>query len=187
MTSLSNDQRIEVKNTSKKVRNHRRLHRYVGIIVLAFIVVSATTGIILSWKKQLDVIQPATHNVETDIQAWLPASQLAAIANQALHEMPEVVAHGIDRMDFRPEKGIVKVIYTSGYWEVQLNATTGEVLSIERRLSDFFEQLHDGSIISEGVKLLAMNGLGFALLIMTLSGFWLWFGPRKIKKIKAGS
>lgn len=187
MTSFTHEQKEKVKNTSRKVRNHRRIHRYLGIVILVFMVISAGTGIILSWKKQIDVIQPPTHKVETNITEWMSASQLAEIADQQMSHLPDIVSAGIDRMDFRPEKGIVKVIYSKGYWEVQLNASTGEVLSIERRLSDFFEKLHDGSIISEGVKLITMNGLGVAILLMTLSGFWLWFGPRRIKKIKAKS
>jgi len=58
------------------------------------------------------------------------------------------------------------------------------VLSVARRHSDWIEQLHDGSIISDLFKLISMNFLGIGLLIMILSGLWLWYGPKKFRKMK---
>jgi hypothetical protein len=71
---------------------------------------------------------------------------------------------------------------------VQLDCTTGELLHIERRRSDFIENIHDGSILDyvietdgEQIKLVYTTIMGGALLLFTISGFWLWYGPKKFK------
>jgi len=55
------------------------------------------------------------------------------------------------------------------------------VLSIDKRYSDWIESLHDGSIISDGFKLVSMNFLGMGLLFLIFTGLWLWYGPRRIR------
>ena len=40
---------------------------------------------------------------------------------------------------------MVKFVFVEGYWGVQLDCTTGELLHLERRPADFIENLHDGS------------------------------------------
>ena len=50
-----------------------------------------------------------------------------------------------------------------------------------QRNADWIERVHDGSIVSEAFKLGSMNALGLGLLFMTLSGAWLYFGPRRIR------
>jgi uncharacterized iron-regulated membrane protein len=90
----------------------------------------------------------------------------------------------LDRIDVRPSKGILKFQYTPGYWEVQVDGKSGDILSVEKRYSDLIEKIHDGSIITDWFKLISMNILGIGLVLMILSGFWLWYGPHKIRKIK---
>ncbi len=121
------------------------------------------------------------------MENWLSSATIVSIANDTIFQIqPQIVSDGVDRLDYRPVKGIVKVLYNKGNWEVQLNATSGIVLSAGKRYSDLIEKIHDGSI-SDGVKLITMNGLGISLLFMSFSGFWLWFGPRRIKTIKSKS
>ena len=115
---------------------------------------------------------------------WKSVSELSELATMVVDSL-EIDAGTIDRMDFRPDKGMVKVLFNKGYWEVQLDCSNGEVLSIQKRYSDLFEKIHDGSIISDGFKLGAMNVFGLGLLVLITSGFLLWYGPRKIRKIKA--
>ena len=37
---------------------------------------------------------------------------------------------------------------------------------------------------SDGFKLISMNYLGIGLLVLLITGVWLWLGPKKIKKLK---
>src|SRR5690606_1333075 len=88
----------------------------------------------------------------------------------------------IDRLDVRPKKGLVKVLFQPDDWDVQLELSNGKVLSIAQRNADWIEKLHDGSIISEGFKLFSMNFLRFGLLILSLTGLLLWYGPKLVKQ-----
>ncbi len=79
---------------------------------------------------------------------------------------------------------MAKFIFKQHYWAVHIDGATGKLLQIEQRQSDFIEDLHDGSIvdhylnIEKGIfKLLYMTVTGLALLLFTITGFWLWYGP----------
>ena len=170
----------------KKLRNYRVYHRLIGVGLSILLFISAVTGTLLGWKKNVDLIQPPTQKgVSKDLSTWLPVADLSSIAEQALRErVSGQDNNGIDRMDVRPDKGIVKVLFDDGWWEVQLDGTSGEILSVARRHSDWIEALHDGSIISDWFKLGIMNVLGIGLLLMIVTGLWLWYGPKVIRNYK---
>ena len=148
--------------------------------------ISAITGLLLAWKKESAVLQPPTITGSSlNIETWKPVAELASIAGQALRSHhPEEEGNAIDRMDIRPSKGIVKVLFEKGWWEVQVDGTTGEILSIAKRNSDWIEAIHDGSIISDGFKLISMNVLGLGLLLLITTGFFLWYGPKRLRFLK---
>ena len=156
--------------------------------IAAFVLISSITGILLSLKKDVDLIQPPTKKgISKSLDTWKPLSELGTIATTAFHKAyPDQKNNTIDKMDVRPSKGTVKVLFEKGYWEVQVDGEAGTVLSIARRHSDWIEQLHDGSIISDWFKLLSMNFLGIGLLLLMGSGIWLWYGPKKVRNLKRG-
>jgi len=116
--------------------------------------------------------------------SWLSVEAMAERAQGALMHHTGRSELSIDRIDIRPDKGIVKVNFEQAYWEVQMDGHSGKVLSIAQRHSDWIEQVHDGSIISETFKLLSMHTLSFGLLALVMSGCWLWLGPKKIRRLK---
>lgn len=166
----------------------------MGLILSVFLLISAATGVLLGWKKHSRTIQPPTVKGESlDVNSYLSISQLSILAEKALIEelqakeqiSPQKTTKiNIDRIDVRPSKGMVKVLFDHNNWEVQLDASNGKVLSIDRRHSDWIESLHDGSIISQNFKFVSMNLLGFGLILLILAGFWLWYGPKQIRKLK---
>jgi uncharacterized iron-regulated membrane protein len=161
-------------------------HRYLGLALGAFVLVSSASGILLGWKKDVDLLQPPTQKgASTDLQQWMPIADLATRSIAGLDSAVAVSNNPIDRIEARLDKGIVKTIFKEGSWEVQLDASTGQVLSVARRHSDWIEKVHDGSIISDMFKLVSMNVLGLGLLILSFTGFFLWFYPKKIRKIKS--
>jgi hypothetical protein len=166
------------------IRQFRRLHKLVGISVVAFMLITATTGILLGWKKNVDLLQPPTQKGTS--LAYKDWTSFDVIAKNSLLAIDSVTGKKIeiDRMDVRPDKGIIKVTFKEGYWEAQVDATSGKVLSVAQRHSDWIEHVHDGSIISDGFKLLYTSYLGFGLLLLSVSGFLLWYGPRFIRKSK---
>jgi uncharacterized iron-regulated membrane protein len=169
----------------RSLRTLRPLHRWIGLLLAAVLVVSSATGILLGWKKHSDLLQPPTQRgASADMGLWRPLHEIHDLAQHALadHLRPgDARDLAVDRLDARPGHGIVKVLFVEGYWEVQVDATTGEIRSIARRHSDWIEQLHDGSIIHELFKFGVMNVLGVGLLFLALTGCWLGYAPHRIR------
>lgn len=163
----------------------RSVHGAVALTLLVFVVISSITGILLGWKKNSETLQPPTQKAPpVALSEWQGLDQLtgAAIGGLAAAR-PELGAEGLrpDRLDVRPDDGIVKVLFP-GDWEVQVEGATGAVRSVARRHSDWIERIHDGSIISDGFKLVGMNVLGLGLLVLSASGLWMWYGPRRLRR-----
>jgi hypothetical protein len=185
MTEFRRINKSKIKNISSSTRWSRRWHRIISITVAFILLISSLTGILLSWKKNIDLIQPeSVIGIDQNISNWKPVTEIAEIAVHALDSL-DIDGQQIDRLDFRPDKGMVKVLFAKGYWEVQVDCSTGKILSVQRRYSDLIEKIHDGSIISNGFKLVTMNIFGFGLLFLISTGFLLWYGPRRIRKLKS--
>jgi uncharacterized iron-regulated membrane protein len=168
----------------KLLRKLRSLHKLAGVSLSLFILVTATTGILLGWKKNFHTLQPTTFTgLSSDVAQW---KSLEIISLAAVRGMDSIgnTGNAIDRMDVRPDKGIVKILFQKGYWEVQVDGTSAKVLSVAQRHSDWIEHLHDGSLISDFFKLVYTNILGIGLLTLAVSGVWLWYGPKVIRKSK---
>ncbi len=183
--------RAKRKRQADILRWSRKIHRAAGATLFIFFFVTASTGLLLGWKKHSGgVILPKTYQGKSsDPKDWLPMYVLQERAITAAREMisPDLSME-IDRFDVRPDKGMVKFIFVQDYWGVQIDCTTGDVLHIERRRSDLIENIHDGSIIDryfgisgEYFKLIYTSVLGVALLIFTTTGFWLWYGPKRFR------
>lgn len=168
-----------------RLRNYRKFHRYIGLSLAILIAISSLTGILLGWKKHTGLLQPPTQQgISSELRTWKSFHELALLAQHALDSATQTFGNTIDRMEGRPSNGILKVTFKKSYWEVQLDASTGKIFSVERRHSDWIEKIHDGSIISDDFKLVFMNVLGWGLLVMVFSGFWLWYGPGVIRSTK---
>jgi hypothetical protein len=148
--------------------------------------ITSTTGVLLGWKKNVEILQPATlKGSSTNINEWVSFETVAVSALRAIDSVTHE-ANSVDRLDVRFDKGIIKVLFTNGYWEAQVDAATGKTLSVARRHADWIEHIHDGSIISDLFKLIYTNYIGFGLLFLSITGFWLWYGPKVIRKAKQG-
>lgn len=175
---------MKSRKVAKSVRRYRALHKYIGITLAVIVLVSSITGILLAWKKQSDLLQPPTQKgITTELSELASVKEMVDQVVLAVDSLGLTVEN-LDRLEYRATKGIAKAIFDTGNWEVQIDASNLEILSVAKRHSDWIEQLHDGSIISEIFKLISMNVLGIGLLILILSGYWLWYGPKKIRRLK---
>ncbi|WP_031428862.1 PepSY domain-containing protein [Flavimarina sp. Hel_I_48] len=179
------------KKQAKFLRTTRKVHRIMGILLFVFFIVISVSGILLGWKKHSNgVLLPATtKGTSTELAEWLPLQELEERAFQVLHDsVDDNLSLSLDRIDVRKEKGIVKFIFAEHLNSIQLDGATGKVLQIGIRRSDFIERVHDGSIlddyfnISNGfIKVTYTTMMGIALLLFSLTGFWLWYGPKRMK------
>ena len=182
-----------VKKIAKNTRLYRVIHGTIAPFTFAFFMLIAATGLLLGWKKNTGgyLQAPTQKGVSSDLETWLPWDSLQNIAFQTLHDSiaPEL-STDLDRIDARPDKGIVKFVFADHYWGIQLDGTTGQVLMIEKRRSDFIEHLHDGSLFDKWlgggdfVKLTYTTAVGLSLLVLAFSGFFLWWNPKRIRRAK---
>nr|WP_219921469.1 PepSY-associated TM helix domain-containing protein [Rufibacter sp. XAAS-G3-1] len=176
------------------MRDFRKVHRITGALLFVFFFVISITGLLLGWKKHTGgMILAKTHTgTSTNLKDWLPVDSLTANAFRAVRDsLGADVSLTLDRIDMRPDKGTVKFLFVEKYLGVQLDGATGQLLHLETRRADFIENLHDGTIldrvfgVDSGVlKVIYSTVMGVALLIFTITGFWLWYGPKRMKQEK---
>ncbi|MBK8981116.1 MAG: PepSY domain-containing protein [Ignavibacteria bacterium] len=182
---------------AKILRLFRKVHRTTGAILFIFFFFVSISGLLLGWKKNSGgLILPHTYEgTSTDLKEWLPLDSLHKIACKILHDsVSKDLSLDLERIDVRNDKGMVKFVFTDHYWGVQIDGATGNLLHIERRRSDIVENFHDGSILDyffdtkhEQIKLVYTSVMGTALLTFTVTGFWLWFGTKRMRKKKHSS
>jgi uncharacterized iron-regulated membrane protein len=188
-----------IHNTIREKKAHtlriiRKIHRVTAVFLFLVFIVLSITGIFLGWKKHSGgIIQAETHQgTSADFTKWLPVDSLYKNACTYLRDsVSSDVSVELDRVDIRKDKGMVKFLFKNGYWGVQIDGATGKLLTIERRRSDFIEQIHDASILDNllgttngQIKLFYTTVAGLALLVFAITGFWLWYGPKRIRRIK---
>lgn len=177
---------------AKLLRTFRKIHRTTGALLFVFFFIISLTGLLLGWKKHSGgLILPKSYKgTTTDLKDWLPLDSLHQNACKFLHDSVSAdISLDLERIDVRKDKGMVKFVFADSFWEVQLDGASGQLLVIDRRRSDFIEKIHDGSILdyylgSTGgyVKLVYTSIMGLALLTFTITGFWLWYGPKRMRE-----
>jgi hypothetical protein len=177
-------------NIAKQTRTFRQLHKWVSIPLFLFLFLIGVTGLLLGWKKQTNLIPATVNGFSNKSNDWLSIDSLQNIAIRYSMDSLKLPTK-IDRLDIRPSKGIMKIVFAQHFIELQLDCTTGEVVSIKTRFSDILEKIHDGSIIdyvfqnnSDSVKLGYTTCVSLGLILLSFTGFWLWFNPIRIKKLK---
>ena len=158
----------------------RQIHYWVSVPLLVTVFVIAASGSVLALKKDFAALQPPTRTGSSPGDLHRPLSDLIGAVST-------VPGHGgtgwqhVERIDVRPADGIAKVILHSRT-EVQVDLATGKVLQIGYRTSDLVETIHDFSILGGWWKYVLSFGSGIALLIMAVTGAYLFLLPRLAKR-----
>lgn len=166
--------------TRRRVRTFSRwtfyLHLWLGLLASGVVLLVSVTGILLNHKRPFGLMPDVSHSPSGPFAEALPLAELARRAEAAVG--PAVAAAGIDRMDVRPDDGLVKVRFEDRtVLEVDLDLNTGQVLHVGERNDVFLEKLHSGEIFGDGWVLLS-DASAVALALLLLSGYWLWLFPR---------
>ena len=163
----------------KSAKFNRVFHRWASIIIALPLLLVICTGVLLLLKKDISWIQPPTQRGSTE-ELGIGFEQILASAKT----VPVAGIKGwgdIDRLDVRPSKGMLKV-RANNRWEIQLDAATGEVLQVAYRRSDFIESLHDGSFFHDKVKLFVFLPAAVILLLLWMTGIYLFFHPYLVRR-----
>ena len=152
----------------------RRVHYWLAIGVALPVALIFATGLMLQLKKQLPWVQPPERRgIEREPRLSLP--EVLAICR----DVPQAGIRDwsdIHRVDVRPARHMLKVTSKSR-WEIQLDTHSGQVLQVAYRRSDLIESLHDGSWFSDSVKYGVFLPAGAVLLVMWVSGMFLFALP----------
>lgn len=178
------------KTLSKTTRIYRNIHKWIALPTFAFLFIIGTTGLLLGWKKQLQLLPKTQNGLTANSEKWIHSDSVFKIATHFAQDVLKKDAN-IDRMDFRPSKGIVKILFENHFTELQIDLTSGEVISVSNRTSDIIEKLHDGSIFdyyidttNDAFKLFYTSSVSIGLILLSFTGFWLWYNPKRIRKQK---
>ena len=147
------------------------------------------TGLLLTWKDQLQ-FKPKSQESIANSRTLI---SLDSIKSNAIKHIESLnLSPEINRIDYRPHKGIAKVRFENHFIELQVDCYSGEIVSEKHRTADLIEMIHDGSILdfvfknqSTPVKLFYSTITSLGLIILSISGFMLWLKPRQIKNVKA--
>ncbi len=158
---------------------NRKVHYWASIIVALPILIVIVSGILLQTKKYVAWIQP------TELRG---AGKTPSISLPQVLEISKTVPEAkiqtwddINRLDVRPSRGMLKV-WSKTNWEIQIDTETGAILQTAYRRSDIIESIHDGSFFHENIKLLIFLPAGIILLILWLTGMYLFALPIWVKR-----
>jgi uncharacterized iron-regulated membrane protein len=162
---------------------NRTIHYWASFGVALPLIVMISSGLLLQSKKHWAWVQP----VEQPGTGSAPSIDLEGIL-ASVKQVPGVDVRGwddVNRLDVRPGRGMVKVWLNSG-WEVQVDLGTGRVLQTAYRRSDLIESIHDGSFFGgDWTKLGVFLPSGLVLLLLWISGLWMWWVPFIAKRRRA--
>lgn len=161
---------------------NRKIHYWGSIIIALPILIVICTGLLLQLKKQLTWVQPPELRGTTkDMSIDFP--QVLAIC-QTIPEAEVKTWDDVNRLDVRPSRGMLKVWAKNNY-EIQIDTATGKVLQVAYRRSDVIESLHDGSWFHDAVKLWLFLPSAFVLLVLWLTGIYLFWLPIGVRRRRA--
>jgi uncharacterized iron-regulated membrane protein len=150
-------------------------HLWLGIATTVLVLILGITGVLLNHKRALGLMPDVPNTPTGSFEGALPLADLARLAATAA---PSAGAAGIDRMDVRPADALIKVRFDdAAVTEVTLDISSGRVLHIGERNDVFLEKLHSGEIFGDNGILLS-DLATVALIILVLTGYWLWLFPR---------
>jgi uncharacterized iron-regulated membrane protein len=148
----------------------RRVHYWGAAVAALPVVVILGTGILLQLKKNLTWVQPAEMR-GTEGPPQVSFDQLLAAAKS----VPAAHVQSWDdlpRVEMRPRKGLIKLV-SANNTEIQVDLSTGAILSAAPRRSDLIESIHDGSWFHDLAKLWVFLPAAIILLALWLTGMYL--------------
>ena len=156
----------------------RKLHKWGSVIIALPLLIVIISGILLQIRKEVPWVQPRTLKGSQEIPTVTFHNILEAVKTN-----PDAQVKGwrdIERLDVRPDMGIIKVRCKNNT-EIQLDAATGQVLQQAFRRSEIIKSIHEGSWFYSHARLWIFLPSAFILLILWMTGIILLFPIRKHK------
>ncbi|RRN69489.1 hypothetical protein EI200_17020 [Peribacillus simplex] len=146
----------------------------------------AVTGLLLVYMIPLgvaDELRTGKERVQVNRYLWIGSCQIAT--SQGLPHVDSV--EDIFRIEYRPSANVYQVRFNNSQG-VQIDASTGKVLSINPDYSTFLITLHDGSFFGNWYRYSILTITGLSLILLSFSGYYMFGFPlykRRMAKKKA--
>ena len=166
---------------------NRKIHHWGSIICSLPILIVIITGLLLTFKKQSNWIQPPTIRSQSS-SLTISFDRILDIAKN-VDEAEISNWSDIDRLDVRPSKGVIK-IRAKNRWEIQIDSQTGNITNLAYRRSDLIESIHTGKFFHDYVAFGLFFPASVILLILWITGLYLFItitinkGKNKKRKLQ---
>jgi multidrug resistance efflux pump len=131
----------------------------------------AVTGLVLVYMIPLGVADELRMGKEASPDQAIPMEKVVSIAvSQDLPGADSV--EDIFRIEYRPSANVYQVRFNNGQG-VQMDVSTGKVLSTNPDYSTFLITLHDGSFFGNWYRYSALTFAGLSLILLSFSGYYM--------------
>ncbi|WP_350301373.1 PepSY-associated TM helix domain-containing protein [Peribacillus frigoritolerans] len=160
----------------------RKIHKWTGLVLSVFFMFIAVTGLVLVYMMPLGVADELRTGKEASPDQAIPMEKVVSIATS--QDLPGADSvEDIFRIEYRPSANVYQVRFHNGQG-VQIDVSTGKVLSTNPDYSTFLITLHDGSFFGDWYRYSILTMTGLSLILLSFSGYYM-FGYPLYKRLMA--
>ncbi|HRJ27522.1 MAG TPA: PepSY-associated TM helix domain-containing protein [Fimbriimonadaceae bacterium] len=157
----------------------RSIHKVAGLVGSIFLILIACTGFFLALKGRMEWVRPPTASgTASASNAGRLLNPDEAVQAARAAGIPTLQSMGdVDRLEYHAKKNVYKILAKTGYDEVQIDGTSGKVLSVGKRNDQMFEDIHDLSFFHPVLRETALPVIAVILFVLGTSGVTMYFVP----------
>lgn len=173
---------MELSKSVKLYQLSRKIHKWTGLVLSVFFMFIAVTGLVLVYMMPLGVADELRTGKEASPDQAIPMEKVVSIATS--QDLPGADSvEDIFRIEYRPSANVYQVRFHNGQG-VQIDVSTGKVLSTNPDYSTFLITLHDGSFFGDWYRYSILTMTGLSLILLSFSGYYM-FGYPLYKRLMA--
>ncbi|GGB44300.1 PepSY-associated TM helix domain-containing protein [Fictibacillus barbaricus] len=168
-------------NPAKFYQVSRKVHKWSGLLLSLIFMFVAVTGLLLVYMIPLGVTDDIKMGKDASPSQSISMDKVISIAIS--QDLPGVASvEDIFRIEYRPSANIYQIRFNNSQG-LQLDASTGEVLSKKQDYSTFLITLHDGSYFGNWYRFSFLTLAGLSLILLSFSGYYM-FGYPLYRRLK---
>jgi len=158
-------------------------HRRAALIISLPLLITIITGLLLIVRGDFEWVQPKTRTGSTTLNSPLIGHEALLTKLKALPEAEVKSWKDVGSVIFNPGKGVYQVRLKNDF-EFQFDASNGDLLHHQFRLSGVLQKFHEGDFFHPAVRKAIFLPSALLLLSLWLSGLYLFFFPKLQKARK---
>lgn len=149
----------------------RKVHKWTGLVLSVIFMFMAVTGLLLVYYLPLGLGTELKTGEGAYLGQPIPIEEVISIATS--QDLPEIDSiDDIFRIELTPSANVYRVRLLNNQ-EVQIDASTGEVLSTKPDYSGLLISLHDGYFFGNWWRYSAVTFAGLSLILLSFSGYYM--------------